>query len=219
MSHAIHLIKRLYGFTPASVVHVGANSGQEVADLKRSAIRPVVLVEPLDGPFNNLVKEVGDEPGFHPVKACLSDTPGRQVTFHIASNGGQSSSYFQPGNHLALHPNVRFEQKVQLTTSTLDDVFESLAGRLDTDRFDYIGVDTQGAELDILRGGLRCLQRARFVFCEVSYLGLYKNSPDLYEIIAFLRERDFDLCHLIIGKKGWGDALFMRRGLLGGSFS
>lgn len=217
MSHAINLIKRLYGLTPSSVVHVGANSGQEVSDLKRSGIRPVVLVEPLDGPFVNLVKEIRDEPGFYPVKACLSDTPGKQVTFNIASNGGQSSSYFEPGNHLALHPNVRFEQKAQLITTTLDAVFESLAGRLGTSRFDYIGVDTQGAELDILRGASRCLREARFVFCEVSYRGLYKGSPDVYDVVDFLREQDFDLRHLIMGRKGWGDALFMRKSLLAGS--
>lgn len=219
MSHAINLIQRLYGLTPASVVHVGANSGQEVADFKRSGIRPVVLVEPLEGPFGNLVKAVGDEPGFYPVKACLSDAPGKHVTFHIASNGGQSSSYFEPSNHLSLHPNVRFEQKAQLITTTLDAVFEGLAGQLGTGQFDYVGVDTQGAELDILRGAPRCLEGARFVFCEVSYSGLYKDSPDVYAIIDFLRDRNFDLCHLIIGKKGWGDALFMRKGLLGGSLS
>jgi FkbM family methyltransferase len=137
---------------PSGIVHIGANSGQEVADYKESAIRPVILVEPLEDPFRRLVASVAGEKDFFPIQACLSNQSGREVEFHVASNGGQASSYYAPGNHLDLYPQVKFDQSIKLVTRTLDELLSELSDLVDTSLLDYISLDTQGAELDILRG-------------------------------------------------------------------
>jgi FkbM family methyltransferase len=217
MSHAIKNLARFYDAQPAGIIHIGANSGQEVTDYRESGIRPVVLIEALEAPFKRLIRAVGEEPGFYPVQACLSDTPGREVAFFVASNGGQASSYFQPGSHLDHYPQVKFDTQVTLVTQTLDDVLSQLAGVADISRLDYISLDTQGSELDILRGGRKALQNARFVYTEVSYPGLYKNAPSVYEVIDFMRHAGFDLCQLTMRTKGWGDARFAAKGQIGNS--
>jgi FkbM family methyltransferase len=214
MSHALGNMDRFYQIIPTGIIHIGANKGQEVVDYKESGIRPVVLIEPLEDPFRRLVSAIADEPGFFPVCECLSDVSGRKVDFHIASNGGQSSSYFPPEKHLELYPHVKFDQKIEMTTRTLDEVIESLSTDLDARQLDYISLDTQGSELDILKGGMNALSNAKFVFSEVSFPGLYKGAPDLYDIIDFMRKNGFDICQLVMRNKGWGDALFARKGTI-----
>jgi FkbM family methyltransferase len=217
MSHAIKNLARFYDTQPTGIIHIGANSGQEVADYRESGIRPIVLIEALEHPFERLLGAVGGEPGFYPVRACLSDTAGKEVQFFVASNGGQASSYFEPGTHLDHYPQVKFDTQITFVTETLDDVLAQLADVTEINRLDYISLDTQGSELDILRGGRRALQNARFVYTEVSYPGLYKNAPSVYEVIDFMRQAGFDLCQLTMRAKGWGDALFAAKGQIGNS--
>lgn len=214
MSHALRNLSRFYDSLPNGIIHIGANKGQEVADYKEAGIRPVVLIEPLEDPFQRLLRAVADEPGFCCVCECLSDVSGRKGDFHIASNGGQSSSYFPPDKHLEYYPNVKFNDKRKMITKTLDEVINSLASGLDVNQLDYISLDTQGSELDILKGGKIALSNAKFVYSEVSFPGLYQGSPDLYDMIDFMREHGFDICQLLMRNKGWGDALFAKKGTI-----
>ncbi len=102
-----------------------------------------------------------------------------------------------------------------MVTETLDDVIDRMSDSIDPTSLDYISLDTQGSEVDILKGGLRSLGRARFVYMEVSYAGLYKGSPDLYDVIHFMQSYGFDICNLVMRNKGWGDALFAKKGVIG----
>ena len=170
------LLERSYGIRPTGIVHVGANTGQEVPDYRASGIRPVVLVEPLAGPFGQLVRAVDGTPGFHPLKACLSDVAGRTVDFHVASNGGQSSSYLKPAAHLKIRPDITFDRTETMVTDTLDRAIGALCREhgLRPESFDYIGLDTQGSEMDILRRGSRGAGAAKYVFTEVNFGNLYE---------------------------------------------
>jgi FkbM family methyltransferase len=213
MSTALQNIERFYKMVPWGIIQVGASKGQEVPEYKESGIRPVVLVEPLDDSFRRLCKVINGEPGFFPVQKCLSDTAGKTVTFNVASNW-QSSSYYEPKDHLTLYPRVTFDNKIELVTDTLDGMIAALAGDLDPTLLDYISLDTQGAELDILKGGPNCLGIAKFVYTEVSFKGLYAGAPDIYDMIAFMREANFDLFGAHMTSKSWGDALFIKKGVV-----
>ena len=214
MGHALKTIDRFYGLTPRGIIHVGANSGQEVPDYMASDITPVVLIEPLQIPFKRLLKSIDNAEGFFPVQKCLSDVAGKTVIFNVASNSGQASSYYEPENHLTIYPGVTFGEKIEFTTETLDAVVQGLSGSLDRSKLDYISLDTQGSELDIIKGASRCLEDAKFVFLEVSFKGLYRDAPDMYEVIQFMRSKEFDLYHCLMRNKGWGDALFIKRGVV-----
>jgi FkbM family methyltransferase len=212
MAQILAHLERQYQIRPTGIIHVGANKGQEVPAFRESGIRPVVLVEPLERPFRRLVQAIDGEPGFYPVRACLSDVAGREVDFHVASNGGQSSSYLKPAAHRELHPGVTFDTTETMRTETLDGVLATLAREagVDPGRFDYIGLDTQGTEFDILRGAGATLAAANYVFTEVNFGNLYEGDTGLYEGIAIMRGLGFDLYHLRMRTKRWGAALFMR---------
>ena len=158
MAQCLELLAQSYGIRPTGIIHVGANSGQEVPDYRASGIRPVVLVEPLAGPFGQLVRAVDGTPGFYPLKACLSDVADRTVEFHVASNGGQSSSYLRPAAHSKIRPDITFDRTETMVTDTLDRAVGSALPRARArarSASTIIGLDTQGSEMDILRGGRR----------------------------------------------------------------
>ena len=150
LADGLRLLEQNYGIRPRGIIHVGANNGQEVPSYRESGVRPVVLFEPLAEPFANLKRAVGGAPGFYPIQACLSDVADRTVEFYVASNGGKSSSYLPPADHATIAPNVTFGSIETMTTVTLDRAIARLAREqgVEAASFDYIGLDTQGSEME-----------------------------------------------------------------------
>lgn len=212
MSHALVLIKKLCETTPSGLIHVGAHNGQEVAPFKASGSRPVVLIEAQEAPYAKLVAAVGGEPRFYPVQACCSSESGREVEFKVSSGSAMASSYKSPGKHLDYYPGIKFEESVTMKTKTLDDVLADLD--LDPAQFEYLGMDVQGAEMDILLGAPRTLDHLKYLWLEVNFGGLYEGDASFYSIIDFMRERGFDLYYVEMKKQQWGDALFIRTGVV-----
>lgn len=82
---------------------------------------------------------------------------------------------------------------------------------------DLIKLDVQGYELAILEGGLRCLQAARFVISEVSFIPFYQGQPLFADVVAFMDQQGFELCALGVDtplgqELMQTDGLFARKG-------
>src|SRR5206468_7179825 len=80
--------------------------------------------------------------------------------------------------------------KIQVTTL---DEWSASAG---ISNVDFLKLDTQGAELDILRGGERVLASVRALEVEVEFNPIYLNQPLFGDIDRFLRDRGFVLWKL-----------------------
>jgi len=216
MSHVIDRIDRYYNLKPTGILHVGANNGQEVPAYKELSITPVVLIEPLDDPMRRLKIRIGDDPGFYPVQACCSSVAGDTVQFRVASNGGQSSSFLAPASVSELYPRISFDETIPIVTTTLDAVVEDISRKegFDRETLDYLAIDTQGSELHVLSGAMKTLRHIKYIWVEVSFGGLYEGDPSVYDMIGFLRPLGFDIYYTHINSKRWGDALFIRRGVV-----
>jgi hypothetical protein len=57
MSHAINFMIKVYALTSVSVVHLGPNSGQEVAEQKKRQSSRDWLFKALRGGFKDLMKK------------------------------------------------------------------------------------------------------------------------------------------------------------------
>lgn len=65
---------------------------------------------------------------------------------------------------------------------------------------DLIKIDTQGYELEILKGAEKTMQLAQFILLEVSLIDIYKNCPMVAEVMAFMQAKGFvlyDICSLM----------------------
>jgi FkbM family methyltransferase len=146
---------RRQGYAPRTLLDVGAHVGS----FARSFLEifpdcAVTLVEP--NPFCQ--EDLAKHP-FERHAVAASDAPGRAELFltkeWLQSTGvslyRENTAFFR--NDVVLKHEV---EKVRL-----DDLF---AGRT----FDFVKIDTQGSELDVLRGGETVLARADYVLIEVS---------------------------------------------------
>ena len=117
---------------------------------------------------------------------------------------------------------LRLKSKSTVRTMSLDRfVSDNGLGSID-----FIKMDIQGAELDVLQGASATLPSVLAIVSEVEFVPLYKGQPLYGDVDAFLRERDFML-HGLIGLRGrvmksvvregavadpmqlmWSDALF-----------
>ena len=62
---------------------------------------------------------------------------------------------------------------------------------------DYLKIDVQGAELDVLRGAAETLKNCLVVEIEVEFVPLYENQPLFSDVDNFMRRHGFFLHRLI----------------------
>ena len=85
------------------------------------------------------------------------------------------------------------QEEIVLATETIDDLFEDKK----IPKVDFLSIDTQGAELLILKGGAEMLARSTIaVYCEVNFVDLYRDAPLFGDLDSFMRENGFMLAGL-----------------------
>jgi hypothetical protein len=100
---------------------------------------------------------------------------------------------------------VKFEKKIEVDVVRLEDwLIKNAVGRVD-----FLWIDTQGAELDILRNAGTILDSVKVVHLEVSVMELYEGSALFNEVRAFLEEKGF-VVFQEIGLELMGDVVFIR---------
>ena len=198
---------------PRGVLQVGASYGQEMQWFVENGIQAGVFIEPLPEPFAALSKTCMQLPNFVAVNALCAEETGQRVSFHVASNGGMSSSMLKPKNHLQEFDFVSFDQTVELVSNRLDHVINFLHQHghgATCQALDLLYMDTQGAELKVLRGAGKVLDGINVVLTEVTRNQMYDGAPALNELMAFLEPHGFTLNNINFDKHHHGDALFVR---------
>ena len=212
-------IRELGLTSPTGVVQVGASIGQEMREFVEAGVRTGVFIEPLAQPFQVLSKICKSIPNFVAVNALCAETTGKRYLFHVASNGGQSSSILAPALHEKIYPSVRFEEQVELVSRTLDDVLHNVkdAGYsqvVENARLLYM--DCQGAEFSILRGLNEHIQQFDYIYTEVMRNELYRGQVAFLDYCHFLDAIGFTLNDVYFGYPSHGgNALFIKKKLLG----
>lgn len=84
-------------------------------------------------------------------------------------------------------------------------------------RPEVLKLDTQGSELDILKGAEETLESVQVVITEVEFRPLYEHQPLFAEVNGFLIGKGFDFHglkddHYFHGEPYWADAWYFRPG-------
>lgn len=118
--------------------------------------------------------------------------------------GNKSSSLYSPNLTLKEFDWLKFNERIQVETVTLNSFCEVNG----IESVDFIHIDVQGAELDVLKGSSKILSRIKVIWLEVEKVELYKNQPLAKDIEIFLSENGFvkviDTCY-----PKWGDQLYV----------
>lgn len=194
------------------VLHLGANTGQEAEAYQAQGIKSVIWVEAdptlFIGLKRHLLKVSNKTTTHHPICACVSDEDGQEVKFHIASNGGQSSSFLDFGTHAREHPTVRFTRDIRLRTLRVDTIL--LDADLELRGSWFLNADLQGAELMALKGMGNLLYGFNYAYIEVNERHLYKGCALVGEIDAYLLKYGLIGVEVKMTGSGWGDKFYHR---------
>ena len=170
------------------VIHIGANGGGERQKYARRGL-PVVWVEANPSVFRLLQENIRDVPDQIALNYLLTDADDQPTTFHVASNQGASSSIFEFAGHKALWPKIDMVERIELASATFATMAER--ERLDLDRYDGLIIDTQGAELLVLKGMGEHLRRFKLVVAEASDFEVYAGAATHEQLCAFMAAAGF----------------------------
>jgi len=183
------------------VVYIGANRGQYINDYLNYTNK-LVCFEPIKSSFEFLKNYQSDK-----VKIfnCALGDVDKKGTMFVSSNEGNSSSLLRPKQHLNDYPNVRFIYTEGVDVKKLSNFSNDIEG------CNYIDMDVQGFEYQILVGAQDVLQQIDYIYMEVNRDETYENNRLVEDIDEFLEKFDFTRVETCWAARTWGDALYVRK--------
>jgi FkbM family methyltransferase len=201
-------IRRL-GFRPRTIIDVGVAYGTP----ELYAAFPdaqLILVEPLSEYFEGIARLLEGRRGVHfPAAAWSSEG---ELELRVEPRQPVRSSHYS-GHPLERTGDTLTPRLVQATT-----IDRIIANHVFPEPFG-LKIDTEGAELEVIRGAAATLERTLFVIAEVGVLpNRFEGSYSFAQFIAAMDQAGFEVCDLLgIGRAPSShvvdvDLVFQRRG-------
>jgi FkbM family methyltransferase len=193
------------GFNPINIIDIGAYHGEWTAMIKRIFPESNVLMIEAQESKDNILKDISQQysPSVFYEIVLLSSEDEQEVRFVEMETG---SSVFEESS-----PYER--DYISKKTVTLDTLLKI---HPDFQCADFLKIDVQGYELEVLRGAKKLLEKVELVLMEVSLIPVNKGCPIMSEVIAFMADYDFrvlDFCSQIRRSDGFlwqTDLLFIK---------
>lgn len=170
------------------VIHVGANEGQERFYYQKCGLN-VIWVEPIPTVYAQLKNNIKNIQGQIAYQCLLTDADDKDFEFQIIGDNGESSSIFELADHQDVWPDVRRTGSMHLKSLTLSTLVKN--EKIDLSNYQGLVLDTQGAELLVLRGAENILHNFSYIKLEAADFNLYQNGCLLDEIVAYLKKFNF----------------------------
>ncbi len=180
-------LKKILKGKKLSILDIGARGGPESEFAPYLDQCEFILVEPDPKEAQEL-----REKNYHVIPSLLGEKVGTRI-LNIGQRGGTSSYYEPTGEFLELYTSGnsdRFNivEKIELPMTTLEKVLDD-----EELKVDYIKLDTQGSELDILSGLNKNLPL--FIKTEISFVPIYKDGALFFELGKFLYNKGYLMFH------------------------
>jgi len=197
-----NLLKQKHNMDIRGIIHIGGHHGQEFKTYEENNISNVVFFEPVPTTFKILEQNVGDKAIIHNV--ALGNENKKIEMFIETANQGQSSSILEPGIHTRQYPHITFDSKLEVDMVRLDDFLT------DSNKYNFINIDVQGYELEVMKGAVRTLENIDYIMSEVNRDEVYINCSKVDELDKFLAEFHFVRVETTWDGMTWGDALYVK---------
>lgn len=164
-------------------------------------------------------KDVPWEERYFPI--ALGKDNGERV-FYVTENP-ECSSLLEPNSEsfaeFPIAQHVVLKHTVAVSTYSLSHWAQLYSNPV----VDFIELDVQGAELEVLQGAQDVLNHTAGLLVEVEFIEVYKNQPLFGEVNDWMRSQGFILFDILpkyknrlsekiesLGQLVWGDALYLR---------
>lgn len=119
----------------------------------------------------------------------------RIITKGLAGQTGVFKFFARTGDHVQAAGSGSFMKEMtdvfqndmtefSVETDTADNLFNG-------EVFDYVKLDTQGSELEIMEGGKEIFKRTKFVQIECSFVPYNENAPMIADIVRYMQDHNF----------------------------
>lgn len=205
---------RLMGQNVACIVEVGSADGRDSQMYaEKFPTAKIHAFEPLAENFEKLSKRAAANSRILAINSAVSDHAGF-AKFHV-TNLPDASSLFAPNRTGSTFDKyTELERLTDVSVMTLD----SYVAANDLKSIDLLKIDAQGAELKILAGARKLLERRgiNVIYTEMNFMNIYSGGAKWFEISAFLNQFGYQLhgiynmTHNQNAKLAWCDAIFVR---------
>ena len=202
-----HTNKKIKG-----AIHVGAFLGEELVEYRSLGLTNTVLFEPQKKLYE-IVKgkcmfeekvfnvALGSEESIK--EMFISDRDGG-----VTNGAGASSSLLQPKKHLTEHPEVTFPSKESMPVKRFDKFARE--NNIELDEYNFLNIDVQGYELEVLKGMGEHLNEIDIIIAEVNRDEVYEDCPMIEDIDIYLEQFDFTRKAVHWQSESWGDAIYAK---------
>ncbi len=184
-------------YSVSCVIDVGANTGQYGRFLRRERYRgQIVSFEPVPSCFAALEKAIARDRLWTAHQLALGAANAR-VPINVSAATEFSSLLDHDLDHLRDFERASREvmKTEHVVMATLDNVFGSCVPSASRQRF-CLKLDTQGSDLEVLKGAGDVLQHVSVLQIEVSMIPIYKGMPTFREAIEHIQSLGFDVVAL-----------------------
>lgn len=214
------VVKNVLNLTGATVVlDVGANIGQFGDQLLRSGFKgTIVSFEAVPAVHRRLAQHARERSERWIVAPCVALGSRRgQIKINVSANSVSSSVLPMRPEHVDAAPQSRYVDQQTVDVERLDEI---AIGLIPASASLLLKIDTQGYEMEVLKGAEGLLHRAVAIQLELSLVPLYDGAPSFLEMISLLESKGYDLFNFVpafkdkrIGRLLQVDGFFVRRGL------
>lgn len=186
-----HLRVVLERLRPECVIDVGANAGQFGQGLRNLGYGGwIVSFEPVRDTFEHLAELAAEDPRWRVHRLALGSAAENRPIYVTSMR--EFSSFRQPTSFSLQR--FRGESEVQeeedVRVVTLDECAAACLDGIPSSRL-FLKIDTQGWDLEVLKGAGRLLGRCEGLQLELSLIPIYPGVPTYLETLAYANEQGF----------------------------
>lgn len=194
------------GFTPRTILDIGAHQGSWSKLVRQIWPESTIFMIEANTDHKQELQQVAWTNGFE--IALLGEKAKKAVDYYA------STSAFDTGNSIFREQTSFFDncEIRKLPMVTLD----SIVKKRNLKNIDFIKLDTQGSELNILKGAKKTILHTEFILLETQNLEYNLGAPDTCDVLLFMKNLGFQLFditeihHLPTGEMLQVDLLFAR---------
>ena len=184
--------------TPRVVIDVGAHVGESINRFNLLFHTPKIYAFEANPSLANSLFTKHKESNVKVFSMGLGAIPVSQsFNFYTSSSGASSFLEVNPGERFTKRRGIREvnTEKALINVETLDGLYRS---GIISEEIDFLKIDTQGTELDVLRGASYLLKNGlvKFIEFEIIVTPVYMNQEKWSSIIDYLLSHGYNLIAL-----------------------
>ena len=165
------------------VIDVGANTGIFANEIRQTGFKGnIVSFEPLPDAYKGLIKRASKDPKWKTYNIALGSETGTE-SINVSANSHSSSLLDILDTHTQAEASASYVGKHEIQIKTLDSIFDEIKGGA---REIYLKIDTQGFEMNVLKGAINSLKEIQTIQLELSLRPLYAGQVLYNELMEFL---------------------------------